>query len=214
MPVIGPGGATNPTSSALRNLDTSFLKTVNPKLDEVLKRTPGLDLFLAGNTVSTGAKAGQAASSIDWPFWNHSAATGKKYGHSMTDAQIKADTIIVFQPTKAPGACVSFGGRRFPGHEIIGVFNVGDQVTGVSGYDGGFLGSFRAQAHGPQGDKATIAWAVVSIAQDGHVRGGGYPTTDASGPVPYQRNQHGAEYRGRAGEIEFGKQAYMPITDS
>jgi hypothetical protein len=220
MPISGPtrSPAINPAAAAAVGADATqdltYLAAANPRLDEVLKKTPGLDAFLQKNTVSTGPSESDASAPVRWPFWNHSAATGKKYGHAMTDEMIKADTIIAFQPSTKPGAMVDFGGRKFPGHEIIGVFNVGDQITGTTPVDGGFIGNMTIEPFGAAGQKATIAWAVVSIAPDGRVRGGGYPTTDGNGPVPYQRNQHGSEYHGRAAEVTLGQPASIPITEA
>lgn len=211
MPIVGP--PTRPGLSPAAPADTSFLETNNARFADVVKRTPGVTAFLARNSVSSGPRTGEVSTPVSWSFWNHSAATSKKYGHGMTDDMIKGDVIVVFQPTTTPGAGVDFGGRQFPGHEIIGVFQVGDQVNGTSPVDGGFLGNMRLSAHGAAGSKAVLAWAVVSIAPDGHVRGGGYPTTSGTAPVPYQRNANGSEYHGRAAEVVHGQQAHVPITD-
>lgn len=212
MPVVRLGSASR-VAAATAGPDLSLLAKNNPKFGEVLKKTPGLMQFLGKSTVSEGPRGNGSSTRVEWTWWNHSQATGKKYGHSLSDDQIRSDTIVVFQPTSKPGAQVTFGGRSFPGNEIVAVFNVGDQITGVSSYDGGFLGRMTFEAHGQAGEKATLAWAVVSIAPDGQVRGGGFPTTSGGVPVPYQQNKHGSEYHGRAAEIVHGSPAFVPITD-
>src|SRR5687768_310248 len=126
-----------PASSAV---DTSFLARNNPRFEELVQKTPGLLPFLARNTVSTGPRGEDVVTPVEWAWWNHSAATGQKYGHGLTDEQIKADTLVVFQPTTRENARVEFAGDVYPGHEIVAVYNVGDQVTGTSYIDGGFLG--------------------------------------------------------------------------
>ena len=200
--------------SPARRASDAFLTRNNPKTAQLVASTPGLGLFLDRNSVSAGPRPGDVETQISWGLWNHSEATSRKYGHGMKDDQIKSDVIVVFQPSSDPAATVSFGGQRYPGREIIGVYRLGDQVTGVSGVDGGFLGQFQVTAHGKAGDRATIAWAVVSIGPDGRVRGGGFPTTSGGKPVPYQQNQHGGEYHGRAAEVVHGARSYVPVTDA
>jgi hypothetical protein len=192
----------------------AFLRKANPKLAQVLSSTPGLGLFLDRNSVSQGPAPGEVETPISWAIWNHSEGTNAKYGHGMKDDQIKNDIIVVFQPSKDPSAKVEMGWRSYPGHEIVGVYKLGDQITGVSGYDKGHMGQMNVLAHGKAGEKATVAWAVVSIGPDGRVRSGGYPTSNGNKPVPYQQNKGGGEYHGRAAEIVHGQRGYVPITSN
>lgn len=192
----------------------------NPKIAELLKANPGLGKLLEKNTVSSGPRAGEARTEIAWDFWTHSEKTNKKYGHGMTDKQITSDFIIAFQPTPEAGAAVNLGRAAFKGHEIIGVYQAGQQMQGRNtAYDGGHLGSFDLVGHGKKGEPAVVGWVIVSVGEDGNVRGGGYPTTRSGAMVAYQdqkgNESAGGEYWGRAARINQGAtNNYVPLTEN
>ena len=94
-------GAPGPGAPKL-NLD--HLRVSNPKIDELIKENPGLGKLLEKNTVSKGAREGEARTEVSWSFWTHSEGTNKKYGHGMSDKQITSDYIVVFQPSTEKGA--------------------------------------------------------------------------------------------------------------
>ncbi|MDP2343294.1 MAG: hypothetical protein Q8O67_20215 [Deltaproteobacteria bacterium] len=214
---ITPTGEPGPGGSKL-NLD--HLRQSNPKIDALIKENPGLGKLLEKNTVSKGPREGEARTEVSWSFWTHSEGTNKKYGHGMTDKQIQSDYIIAFQPSTEKGAAVKLGGNQWAGQEIVGVYKAGDQIPRLhTAYDGGNLGEFDLVAHGKKGEQAVLAWAIVSVADDGNVRGGGYPTTRGGAAVPYQDQKGagggGGEYWGRAARVTHGQtNNYVPITEN
>ncbi len=212
-PSPGPNGASGP--------DLSQLRAANPRIDELIQQNPGLGKLLAKNTVSPGPREGETRTEITWQFWTHSEKTNKKYGHGMSDKQITSDYIVVFQPSPEKDAKVSLGRNQYPGHEIVGVYQTGQHIPRMgTAYDGGHLGEFDVVTHGKKGEKAVLAWAIVTVGEDGNVRGGGYPTSRGGQVVPYQDQKSGTtsaggEYWGRAARITHGdKNNFVPITDN
>lgn len=197
----------------------AVLEKNNPRFGALLASVKGLAPFLKANSVAGEKAAGEVDTAINWSIWTHSAETNKKYGHGMKDEQILSDLIITMQPSKDPNARVSFGYRTFKGYEIIGVNQTGDHVRKNVAIDGGHLGSFNITAHGKPGEQAIVAWSIVSLADDGRVRGGGYPTTRGDTIIPYQDQKAGGssgggEYWGRAARITHGQRGYVPITEN
>lgn len=207
-------------SAATPGVPLDHLRQSNPKIDALIAEKPGLGKLLAKNTVSAGPREGEARTEIAWSFWTHSEGTNKKYGHGMTDKQITTDYIIAFQPSPDAKASVNLGRGAMAGQEIIGVYKVGDHVPQLhTAYDGGNLGEFDLVAHGKKGEQAVVAWAIVSVGDDGNVKGGGYPTVRQGKIVPYQdqsgSESAGGEYWGRAARITHGAtNNYVPITDN
>ena len=113
---------------------------------------------------------------------------------------------------------IEFGYQNFPGYEVIGVYQTKDQVQWKSGgSDGGHLGRFDLTARGKAGDQAVVAWSIVSIGDDGRVKGGGYPTSRGGKIVPHQDQgaggtSSGGEYWGRATRVTHGQSQYVPLT--
>ena len=209
--------ATSPTTSG-PNLD--HLRKSNPKIDALIAEKPGLGKLLAKNSVSSGPREGEARTEIAWSFWTHSEKTNKKYGHGMTDKQITTDYIIAFQPSADANARVNLGRYQQAGQEIIGVYKVGDHVPRLgTAYDGGHLGEFDLVAHGKKGEQAVVGWVIVTVGDDGNVKGGGYPTMRNGQMVPYQDQKGsesaGGEYWGRSARITHGRNDnYVPITEN
>lgn len=208
------------TAGGLSEGAVAQLKASNPRFEALLKEVPGLGKFLEKNTVSNGPREGDSRTEVTWSLWTHSEATNKKYGHGMKDEQILSDLIVVMQPSPDAKANVKFGYQSFAGQEIIGVYRTGDLIGRKStALDGGHLGEFDVVGHGKKGEQAVMAWAIVSIADDGNVRGGGYPTARGGKIVPYQDQKGagggGGEYWGRAARIEHGKtNNWVPLTEN
>lgn len=222
-PATAAAAGTSPTKPAAggpNEAQLSQLKASNPRIDALLKEVPGLAKFLEKNSVSSGPREGDARTEVTWSLWTHSEETNKKYGHGMKDAQILSDLIVVMQPSADEKAGVKFGYNSFAGQEIVGVYRTSDLVARKNtAYDGGHLGEFDVVGHGKKGEKAVMSWAIVSIAENGDVRGGGYPTARGGKIVPYQDQKGagggGGEYWGRAARIEHGKtNNYVPLTDN
>ncbi len=165
---VGAPGAAGPSV----NLD--HLRKSNPKIEQLIAEKPGLGKLLAKNTVSAGQREGEAKTEIAWSFWTHSEGTNKKYGHGMSDKQITSDYIIAFQPSPDKNASVNLGRGAMAGQEIIGVYKVGDLIRQLhTAYDGGNLGEFDLVGHGKKGEEAILGWAIVTVGDDGTVKGGG-----------------------------------------
>jgi hypothetical protein len=214
--------ATTPTSgqegSRLTGPQLEQLTKSNPRLGELITANPGLGKFLEKNTVSSGPRPGESRTEVAWDFWTHSAKTNQKYGHGLTDEQITNDYIVAFQPSPDAGASVNLGRASFKGHEIVGVYQAGQEMRGRNtAYDGGHLGTFDLVAHGKKGEAAVLGWAIISVGPDGNVRGGGFPTARNGVMVPYQDQKSGdsgggGEYHGRAARITHGRtDNFVPI---
>jgi hypothetical protein len=201
------------------------LAKVNPNLGRILHENPGVGKYLERmhqqGAVFQGAKPGQARTSVNWTIWNHSEATNGKYGHGMKDDTIlNKDVVVVWQ--KGDGSThVDVGGwGGKPAGQIIGVYQLRDQVKGGQRWaDGGFNGSMNVEGAGTPGQKDVMAWGVIGIDATGRVTGGGLPDMRGGSPVPYQvlqaAGQHasGRQYEGRAAEVEHGKSNYVPLAD-
>lgn len=197
----------------------TVLERNNPRFGALLTSVKGLAPFLKANSVAGEKISGEADTTITWSVWTHSTETNKKYGHGMKDEQILSDLIITMQPSRDPNAKVSVGYHTFKGYEIIGVNQAGDHVRKNTAFDGGHLGSFNITAHGKPGEEAVLAWSIVSLADDGRVRGGGYPTTRGDTIIPYQDQKAGGssgggEYWGRAARITHGQHNHVPVTEN
>lgn len=214
-----PTGVGAPSEGGSK-LNLDHLSQSNPKIAQLIKENPGLGKLLERNTVSSGPRAGEVKTEVSWEFWTHSEKTNKKYGHGMTDKQITSDYIVAFQPSPVKGASVNLGNGAIAGHEIIGVYKAGDHIPRKNtAYDGGHLGEFDLKGHGEKGKEAVMGWAIITVTEDGNVRGGGYPTMRGGKLVPYQDQKGegggGGEYWGRAARVTHGQtNNYVPITDN
>lgn len=228
MTTIRPGtagtaattGVNAPGPGSQPGVSLDHLRKSNPKIDQLIKENPGLGKLLAKNPVSAGPREGEAKTEISWSFWTHSEGTNKKYGHGLTDKQVTSDYIVCFQPSPNKEQAVKLGYNSYPGQEIIGVYKAGDHIPKLStAYDGGHLGEFDLVAHGKKGEQAVLGWAIVSVGEDGNVRGGGFPTARGGKLVPYQDQKGegggGGEYWGRAARVTHGRNDnYVPITEN
>ena len=200
-------------------LDMTQLKTVNFKLDLTLAAIPGaqklLDKCHALGGVSQGPKPGEATTKVSWNIWTHSAKTNEHYGHGLTDKQIAEGDIIVVVQEDPKGPALPLGDPREVRGTVVAMHRLCDMSHQYSACaDGGHWGNMKVQAFGKAGEKATLSWRIINVADDGRVRGGGFPPPrpanhkDGSGA-----GTAGGEYAGRKWEVTIGQHASVPIIE-
>lgn len=219
MPVK-PVSAADPStpSTPTPSLDLTQLKATNATLDKILKDIPGVTKLLEKcaklGGVSSGPKPGDSISKIGWNIWTHSAATNAHYGHGLTDKQISEQDVIVVVQEDPNGPKLPLGGREMKG-QIVSVQRLCDlqhQYNGCA--DGGHWGYMNVQGYGKAGERVVMSWAIISVAPDGSVRGGGYPPPRAANHKDGSgAGTGGGEYAGRKWEVVLGQNTSVPIID-
>lgn len=172
--------------AAAQQLDLTYLKKSNPKLDDVLKQNPGVVKFLEKHA-ATGSlmepKPGDVSTEVRFGMWTHSKKSG-----GMPQEPFK-ETIIVWQEDKSSKADVRFTQWEKYSGRIIGVFRLDQLEELADATDAQFNGpkrtvssdggwewpDMKVKATGKAGSALAIKWAIVSIDQNGDVQGGGFP---------------------------------------
>ena len=192
------------------------LQRTNPRLPKLLSDLPGVKLWLdrqvAAGAVSTGAKPGEATSSVRWDVWTHGEGTKAKYGHNLTDKQVLNEDVIVVFKIDPQGKPLDIGGYRSYSGSILAVHRMCDLGRPCVAGDGGWLSNMNVEVSGQPGTQADCAWAIISIDQNGRVRGGGYPPPrPANHANGSGAGSAGGEYAGRRWLVKCGAPAYVPI---
>jgi hypothetical protein len=175
------------TSGAFASqIDLSYLKKSNPKLDDVLKQNPGVLKFLEKHA-ATGSlmeeRPGDVQTQVRFGMWTHSARSG-----GMREEPFK-ETIIVWQEDPGSKSDVRFTNWEKYQGRIIGVFRLEQLEELADAADNRFNGpkrtvssdngwewpDMKVRATGKAGTNLSIKWAIVNIDQNGNVQGGGFP---------------------------------------
>lgn len=167
-------------------LDLTYLRQTNPKLDDVLRDNPGVAKFLEKHAATGSlmeARPGDVSTNIRFGMWTHSKRSG-----GMSQEPFK-ETIIVWQEDPASKANVRFTSYEKYNGRIIGVFRLdqmeelADAVDAkhngpkrtVSNDNGWEWPDMKVRASGKAGTPLSIKWAIVAIDSNGDVQGGGFP---------------------------------------
>ena len=178
---------------------TGYLAQTNSGLEAIIADNPGVRKLVdrwAANASILQPQAGDKATTIRFAMWSHS-----KESAGMRDEPFK-DIIVVWQ-NNAGGQDMDLGIGVGCRGRVIGVYRLDqfafstmaeakaanpklpikeiekDKFLHISD-DQHYVGSYewrdmKVQASGPVGADVWIKWAIIDLATDGSVRGGGYP---------------------------------------